>query len=130
MDVEKKMTETKVDVGKQMHELCFMVEQLATMTRGFEAQFGAKKPEIESANMNIANLQRKIDEMARSHQSELNGIKKRQYELTELYSTCLESEDNPIGGGIASNSRNFDPSSGQAPPSSLPNSSKQDFSKI
>ena len=56
MEVDKKMTETKNDVGKQMHELCFMVEQLATMTRGFENQLGAKKPEIESANMNIANL--------------------------------------------------------------------------
>lgn len=82
MEVDKKLGDTKNDVGKQMHELCFMVEQLATMTRGFETQLGAKKPEIESANLNIANLQRKMDEMGRTQQNELSGIKRRQYELT------------------------------------------------
>lgn len=62
------------------------------MTRQMENTVVSKKPEIESASMNIANLQRKIDEQARQYQSEFATIKKRQYELTQLYSTNLDLE--------------------------------------
>ena len=36
VEVDKKLAEAKQDVGKQMHEICSMVEQIAGMTRGLE----------------------------------------------------------------------------------------------
>ena len=62
------------------------------MTRQMENAVVSKKPEIESASLNIANLQRTLDEQARQYQSEFATIKKRQYELTQLYSTSLDLE--------------------------------------
>ena len=56
LETDKKVQETKNEVGKQMHEMCSMVEELATMTRGLELSINQKRPEIDSASMNIANL--------------------------------------------------------------------------
>ena len=53
---DSKINDLKNDVGNQMHEMCSMVEQLAGMTRQMENTLAAKKPEIESASLNIANL--------------------------------------------------------------------------
>ena len=60
-----------------MHEMCSMVEELAQMSKGLEFQLTKKQPEIEGASLNIANLQRKMDEAQRSHDNDLNMIKKR-----------------------------------------------------
>lgn len=90
---EKVISETKVEVGKQMHEICSMVEDIATMAKGLEHQIMLKKPEIESANLNIANLTRKMDESTRYTNGEIQQLKKRQIELTELYSTCLDNDN-------------------------------------
>ena len=42
--------------------MCSMVEELAQMSKSLEFQIQKKQPEIESTTLNIANLQRKIDE--------------------------------------------------------------------
>lgn len=76
-EIEKRFAETKNDVGKQMHEMCSMVEELAQMSKGIEFQLNKKQPEIEGASLNIANLQRKMDEAQRNQENELNIIKKR-----------------------------------------------------
>ena len=65
-EIEKRFAETKNDVGKQMHEMCSMVEELAQMSKGVENQLSKKQPEIEGASLNIANLQRKMDETQRN----------------------------------------------------------------
>jgi hypothetical protein len=39
-----------------MHEICSMVEDLATMTKGIETQINLKMPQIESSTLNIAYL--------------------------------------------------------------------------
>jgi hypothetical protein len=33
---DKKLLETKNDVGRQMHEICGMVEEIANMSKGVE----------------------------------------------------------------------------------------------
>jgi hypothetical protein len=35
-DQDKKLSEIKNEVGCKMHEICSMVEELATMTKGLE----------------------------------------------------------------------------------------------
>ena len=49
----KRLQETKLDVGKQMHEMCSMVEEIAGMTKKFEFQINAKRPDVENLSHNI-----------------------------------------------------------------------------
>lgn len=91
--IDGKVHAVKNEMGRQMHEICSMVEELAAMTKGLEFQLGQKKTEIESASLNIANMQRKQDEGQRETQLEFSQLKNRQHELTQLYSTYLDSED-------------------------------------
>ena len=91
--IAKQITEIKKDVGCQMHEMCSMVEEIAGMAKGVEFQLNSKKNEIECSTLNISNLQRKIDEIQRENHEEFSTIKNRQNELTQLYSTYLDSEE-------------------------------------
>ena len=91
--IAKQITEIKKDVGCQMHEMCSMVEEIAGMAKGVEFQLNNKKNEIECSTLNISNLQRKVDEIQRENHEEFSTIKNRQNELTQLYSTYLDSEE-------------------------------------
>jgi predicted RNase H-like nuclease (RuvC/YqgF family) len=75
-----------------MHEMCSMVEEIAQLSKNLELQIQAKKPEIENASLNIANLQRKVDEQTTRADKEFVAMKRRQYELTDLFSTSLEEQ--------------------------------------
>jgi threonine dehydrogenase-like Zn-dependent dehydrogenase len=44
---DKKILETKNDVGRQMHEICGMVEEIANMSKRVENQLVMIIPEIE-----------------------------------------------------------------------------------
>jgi hypothetical protein len=69
--MDKNLNTSKVEVGQQMHEMCSMVEEIAQMSKTIETQIAFKKPEIESATLNIANLQRKLDEQCRKTESDI-----------------------------------------------------------
>ena len=45
--LDKKLLDTKNDVGRQMHEICSMVEEIANMSKGVETQFNMRLPELE-----------------------------------------------------------------------------------
>ena len=53
---DKHLQNTKNEVGKQMHEMCSMVEEIAQMNKGLEYQLELKKPEIEANSNAVESL--------------------------------------------------------------------------
>lgn len=41
---------TKQDIGKQMHEMCTMVEEIANMSKGVEMQFKQKEADLNQTH--------------------------------------------------------------------------------
>lgn len=77
-----------------------MVESIASLQRKFEANFERR---INSFDKLIAEQDKRLgDKMQKSEQAmaqEFEQIKRRHYELTELYQTQLESESQSIKFG-------------------------------
>lgn len=90
---ESKHAELKKDMGCQLHEICSMVEELAGMNKRLEFQCNQQRQSIDASSNGIATLQRRIEELTRENKDEFSVIKSRQNELTELYSTYIDSED-------------------------------------
>ena len=70
-----------------------MVEELAGMNKRLEYQCNLHKQSLDTSSNGIATLQRRIEDMTRDNKDEFSVIKGRQNELTELYSTYIDSED-------------------------------------
>ncbi|CDW81017.1 UNKNOWN [Stylonychia lemnae] len=90
---ENKYQSISKENEKQLHEVLSMVEDMARIVKNLELQFNNKRPETESILLNIANIQRKMDENQRLALSELTQLKQRQYKLFNLYNTGLENNN-------------------------------------
>lgn len=80
-----------------------MVEDLAKLVKTVEFNVNQKKPETESILLNIANIQRRLDENQRLVLSELTQLKQRQYKLFNLFNSGLETNPNSNSNNSNSN---------------------------
>ena len=62
-----------------------MVEELAKVIKNLEQQFAYKKQENDNIFMSLNSLSRKIDQSTTQQTQEIISIKKRQYQLFQLY---------------------------------------------
>ena len=82
-----------METSKQLHEMCSMVEELASMNKNFEKQLANNENNYKEIQVKMANFKKQIDDQFGINLMEFEQIKIRQTELAQLYSTYLDCED-------------------------------------